>query len=284
MELDHVAPLARLPPVIAKPTYSPPSKNLWVARYITTKLAGLKSEEFREKQARLQELLSSAELQQEAMGPTGEASSSRRDRDPPTAGPSKPHAQQASSPSQSRGEQSRSNRALGKNGGNHRTQQSGYHNRQPRDLDAVTSKPRNLPRLNAAEPAQSNAAARAAPAPAAGQGAQGHQPARSHVSQRVRERVDPPKDDARHRLNLLAESKLDEEESSVVSVYFGPHIRNEPFTMKFTLLRDMPKYTRATKPKDWLSVQHRRRHRKRQQEAGSTLCPAHAPRLRKDFA
>jgi hypothetical protein len=40
-----------------------------------------------------------------------------------------------------------------------------------------------------------------APAPGAGQGAQGHQPARSHVSLRIGERVDPPKDDALHRLN-----------------------------------------------------------------------------------
>jgi hypothetical protein len=34
------------------------------------------------------------------------------------------------------------------------------------------------------------------------------------VSLRVGKRVDPLKDDARHRLNQLADSKLDEEESS----------------------------------------------------------------------
>jgi hypothetical protein len=38
----------------------------------------------------------------------------------------------------------------------------------------------------------------------------GHQPAGSHVSLRIGERVDPPKDDARHRLNQLADSKFDE--------------------------------------------------------------------------
>jgi hypothetical protein len=73
------------------------------------------------------------------------------------------------------------------------------------------------------------------------------------VSQRIGERVDPPKDDARHRLNLLADSKFDEEESSAGPVCFGPRIRNEPFPAKFALPRDMPKYTGAVKPEDWLS-------------------------------
>jgi hypothetical protein len=72
------------------------------------------------------------------------------------------------------------------------------------------------------------------------------------VSLRVGECVDPPKDDARHRLNQLADSKFDEEESSVGPVCFSPRIRIEPFPAKFTLPRDMPKYTRAVKPKDWL--------------------------------
>jgi hypothetical protein len=73
------------------------------------------------------------------------------------------------------------------------------------------------------------------------------------VSLRIGERVDPPKDDARHRLNQLADSKFDKEESSTRPVCFGPRIRNEPFPAKFALPRDMPKYTRAVKPEDWLS-------------------------------
>jgi hypothetical protein len=73
------------------------------------------------------------------------------------------------------------------------------------------------------------------------------------VSQRIGERIDPPKDDARHWLNQLADSKFDEEESSVGPVCFGPRIHNEPFLAKFTLPRDMPKYTGAVKPEDWLS-------------------------------
>jgi hypothetical protein len=60
--------------------------------------------------------------------------------------------------------------------------------------------------------------------------------------------IDPPKDDARHRLNQLADSKLDEEESSMGPICFGPCIRNEPFPPKFTRPRDMPKYTGAVKP------------------------------------
>jgi hypothetical protein len=90
--------------------------------------------------------------------------------------------------------------------------------------------------------------AQAAPAPGTGQGAHGHQPARSHVSLRVGERVNPPKDDACHRLNQLAHSKLDEEESLAGPVCFGPRIHNEPFPPKFALPRDMPKYTGAVKP------------------------------------
>jgi hypothetical protein len=70
------------------------------------------------------------------------------------------------------------------------------------------------------------------------------------VSQRIGERVDPPKDDARHRLNQLANSKYGEEESSAGPVCFGPRIRNEPFPAKFALPRDMPKYTGAVKPED----------------------------------
>jgi hypothetical protein len=70
------------------------------------------------------------------------------------------------------------------------------------------------------------------------------------MSQRIGERVDPPKDDARHWLNQLADSKFNKEESSAGLVCFGPRIRNEPFPAKFALSHDMPKYTEAVKPKD----------------------------------
>jgi hypothetical protein len=225
-ELNQAAPSAKLPPVIAKPTYSTPTKNLCAARYITSELAKLQGEDLREKQARLQELLDAADLPQQAM---------------------------ASSPNHSPAEHSRSNRARGKSSGNHRTQHSGHHSRQPRDLAAVTSKPRNHPRPDAVEPARGKSAAQVEPAPGAGQGAQGHQPARSHVSLRIGERIDLPKDDARHRLNQLADSKFDEEESLARPVCFSPRIRNEPFPAKFALPRNMPKYTGAMKLEDWLS-------------------------------
>jgi hypothetical protein len=70
------------------------------------------------------------------------------------------------------------------------------------------------------------------------------------MSQRIGEHIDPPKDDARHRLNQLADSKFNEEESSAGLVCFGPRIRNEPFPAKFALPHDMPKYTRVVKPED----------------------------------
>jgi hypothetical protein len=251
-ELNQAAPSAKLPPVIAKPTYSMPTKNLRAARYITSELAGLQGEDLREKQARLQELLDAADLQQQAMEPNGEASGTRHDNRIVVAGQNKSQAQ-ASSPNHGPVEHNWSNRAPDKSGGNHRTHHSGNHSRQPRDPAAVTSKPRNPPRLDPAEPARGKSAAQAAPALGAGQGAEGHQPARSHVSLRIGECVDPPKDDARHWLNQLADSKFDEEESSAGPVYFGPHIRNEPFPAKFALPRDMPKYTGEVKLEDCLS-------------------------------
>jgi hypothetical protein len=73
-ELNQAAPSARSPLVIAKPTYNMPTKNLRVARYISSELAGLQGDELREKQAQLQELLNASDLQQQAMEPDGEAS------------------------------------------------------------------------------------------------------------------------------------------------------------------------------------------------------------------
>jgi hypothetical protein len=74
-ELNQAAPSAKLLPVIAKPTYSTPTKNLCAARYITSELAGLQGDDLREKQARLQGLLDAADLQQQqAMEPSGEVS------------------------------------------------------------------------------------------------------------------------------------------------------------------------------------------------------------------
>jgi hypothetical protein len=120
-ELNRAAPSARSPPVIAKPTYNMATKNLRASCYITSKLAGLQGEELREKQARLQELLNTADLQQQAMEPDGEASGTRRDNCLVVVGENKRQAQQASLPNQGRAEHSRSNLAPGKSGGNHRT-------------------------------------------------------------------------------------------------------------------------------------------------------------------
>jgi hypothetical protein len=74
MELNQAAPSTKLPPIITKPTYSTPTKNLRAARYITSELDGLQGEDLWEKQARIQELLDAADLQQQAMEPRGEAS------------------------------------------------------------------------------------------------------------------------------------------------------------------------------------------------------------------
>jgi hypothetical protein len=201
--LNQAAPSSKLPPIINKPTYSMPTKNLRATLYITSELVGLQGEDLREKQARIQELLNATDLQQQAMEPHGEASGTRCENCIVMAVQNKSHGE-ASSPNHGPAEHSRSKRAPGKSSGNHRTQHSGHHNRQPRDPAAVTSKPRHPPRAKSAEPARGKSAAPDQPARGAGQGAQGHQPARSHVSQRIGEPVDPPKDDARHRLNLLA--------------------------------------------------------------------------------
>jgi hypothetical protein len=53
VELNQAAPSAKLPPIINKPTYSTPTKNLHAARYITSELDGLQGEDLREKQAQI---------------------------------------------------------------------------------------------------------------------------------------------------------------------------------------------------------------------------------------
>jgi hypothetical protein len=78
-ELNQAAPSAKLPTVIPMPTYSTPTKNLRDAHYVTSALAGLQGEDLREKQARLQELLDAADLQQQVMEPHGETSGARPD-------------------------------------------------------------------------------------------------------------------------------------------------------------------------------------------------------------
>jgi hypothetical protein len=52
-ELNQAAPSAKLPPIINKPTYSMPTKNLRTTCYITSELDGLQGEDLREKQARI---------------------------------------------------------------------------------------------------------------------------------------------------------------------------------------------------------------------------------------
>jgi hypothetical protein len=127
-ELNQAAPSAKLPPIITKPTYSMPTKNLRATRYITSELDGLQGEDMWEKQARIQELLDAADLQQQAMEPREEASGTRYGNRIIVAGQNKSQGQ-ALSPNHGPAEHSRSNRAPGKSGGNHRTQHSGHHNR-----------------------------------------------------------------------------------------------------------------------------------------------------------
>jgi hypothetical protein len=103
-------------------------KNLRAACYITSELDGLQGEELREKQARIQQLLDAADLQQQAMEPRGEVSGTQHDNRIIAAGQNKSQGQ-ASSPNHGLAEHSRSNQAPGKSGGNHRTQHSSHHNR-----------------------------------------------------------------------------------------------------------------------------------------------------------
>jgi hypothetical protein len=52
-ELNQAAPSAKLPPIINKPTYSMPTKNLHTVHYIASELDGLQSEDLRETQAQI---------------------------------------------------------------------------------------------------------------------------------------------------------------------------------------------------------------------------------------
>jgi hypothetical protein len=107
-ELNQAAPSAKLPPIINKPTYSTPMKNLRAARYITSELDGLQGKDLREKQARIQELLNATDLQQQEMEPRGEASGTRYENRIVVAGQNKSQGQ-ASSPNHGPAEHSRSN-------------------------------------------------------------------------------------------------------------------------------------------------------------------------------
>jgi hypothetical protein len=115
-ELNQAAPLVKLPPIINKPTYSTPMKNLCATRYITSELDRLQGEDLREKQAQIQELLDAADLQQQAMEPCGEASGTQGENCIVVAGQNKSHGE-ASSPNHGPAEHSRSNRAPGRSGG-----------------------------------------------------------------------------------------------------------------------------------------------------------------------
>jgi hypothetical protein len=92
-ELNQAAPSVKLPPIINKPTYSTPTKNLRAARYITSELEGLQGEDLREKQARIQELLDAADLQQQAMEPRREVSGTRYENRIVVAGQNKSQGQ-----------------------------------------------------------------------------------------------------------------------------------------------------------------------------------------------
>jgi hypothetical protein len=60
------------------------------------------------------------------------------------------------------------------------------------------------------------------------------------------------KDDARHRVDLLTESRFREEEGLAGPAFFGSRIRDENFPQKFVMPRDIQKYDGTTKPEDWL--------------------------------
>jgi hypothetical protein len=59
-------------------------------------------------------------------------------------------------------------------------------------------------------------------------------------------------DDARGRLDELAESRAIEEEDATGLPCFGPRIWLEPFPKGFPLPRDSHKYDGSTKPEKWL--------------------------------
>ncbi|KAE8780475.1 DNA mismatch repair protein Mlh1 [Hordeum vulgare] len=69
---------------------------------------------------------------------------------------------------------------------------------------------------------------------------------------RLRSCVPRSENDARLRLDQLAQSSLVEEEGPIGPMYFGPRIRKDSFPVNFTLPRDTPKYKGTSKLEDWL--------------------------------
>jgi hypothetical protein len=213
--------------------YSSHVKNLKTAEYVAAGLDGLEGEELLRQHRRLQELLATANRQQEERQWQQEeqVTASGTETNRPSAGTivaGRPRAMQQAS--YSHGDQQREKSRSG-------STRSG-HPKQPRALGAPTGQPRQL--------------ARPAGAPAGRQPARGsRQPARSAVSLRLGPRILPAGNlDARSRLDLLAESRTLEEEDAPGPLCFWPRIQQEPFPKGFSLPRDTPKYKGTTKPKN----------------------------------
>ncbi|KAI4971584.1 hypothetical protein ZWY2020_002498 [Hordeum vulgare] len=77
-------------------------------------------------------------------------------------------------------------------------------------------------------------------------------PIRPELAARIGPRVPRSENDARLRIDLLAQPALLEEEGPIGPAWFGLQIRGEPFPTDFTLPRDTPKYNGSAKPEDWL--------------------------------
>ncbi|KAI4999789.1 hypothetical protein ZWY2020_004378 [Hordeum vulgare] len=74
------------------------------------------------------------------------------------------------------------------------------------------------------------------------------------IMARIDPRVPHSDNDARRRLNLLAQSALLEEDGPIGPACFGPRIRGEPFPRGFTLPRDAPSTTTRPSQKTGLST------------------------------
>ena len=221
-----------------RPIYDTPIKNMRAAQAVIADLEFLEGEELLQQQQRIRELIIAANEQQQRFDPAQPSGSvSGRTGDPERAlrdtRQTSSHATSASRSGRHRSGPSRHNRTTTAGDGN-AGETAGTGRVQQTELPV---RPARRP-----EPAPEAPAPRCPVANRIG--------LRVPLADRLAPREPYDESDARHRLDRLARSTALEEESSVGPACFGPRIREEPFPKGFSLPRDSPKYTGATKPED----------------------------------
>ncbi|KAI5021702.1 hypothetical protein ZWY2020_058432 [Hordeum vulgare] len=208
-----------------QPIYETPAANLRAVQAAMEKMPSLEGEEHAFQEKRVKDLLDAANEQQTRLDPGHAQSESPGPNPGARRNPSGHHRAEGSSSHRTSGRR-------GEGSQDRRSQCQSEHTSSRRrggdESDSVYEVPR---------PRRTHAT-----------GLQGALPIIARISARV-----PQGDqDARRRLNALAQSALLEEDGPISPTCFGPRNRGEPFPRGFTLPRDTLEYNGTAKTEDWL--------------------------------